>query len=460
MVQVGGKKNLQMKKVNFFTLSLLLILCSTAEAQVTDSAKAWTISDCFKYASEHNIQINTLRLNEQSTYQDLWASKGLKIPSLSASVSNSFNNANNSNGSGSLVNQLTNSGSYSVNSGIVLWNGNSINNTIQQRELLTQSAGLSVQQSFNTITLEITQAYLDILLAKENLKYITDLVSTSEARVKQGQQFYDAGSIAKKDLLQLQAQLASDKYLLVQTQNAIRQNVLSLKQILQLPVDTTFDVITPDSATVIPAPVLQPLQEVQQAALRDFPEIKIGKLGVDVASLDIAQARSGFKPTLTANGAMGSGYSDVITNSVFPKTNFFRQNGNNFYQRLGVTLSVPIFSNRSNKANLEKANIAFKEANLNWQNDQLVLSQAVEQAYLNASNAMQSYEAANQQLQAAAESYRITNEQFKLGAINIYDLLQQRNQYVQAVQAFTQAKYTAVLQQKIYEFYMGNPVTL
>jgi outer membrane protein len=84
----------------------------------------------------------------------------------------------------------------------------------------------------------------------------------------------------------------------------------------------------------------------------------------------------------------------------------------------------------------------------------------VEQAYLNASNAMQSYEAANLQLQAAAESYRITNEQFKLGAINIYDLLQQRNQYVQAVQAFTQAKYTAVLQQKIYEFYMGNPVTL
>src|SRR5574338_863008 len=188
-----------MKQVIFCTLLFFVLLFSSAEAQVTDSAKAWTISDCFKYASEHNIQINTLRLNEQSNYQDLWAAKGLKIPSLAASVGNLFINANNSNGSGGLVNQLTNGGSYSVNSGIVLWNGNSINNTIQQRQLLTQSAGLSVQQSFNTITLEITQAYLDILLAKENLKYITDLVNTSEARVKQGQQFYDAGSIAKKD---------------------------------------------------------------------------------------------------------------------------------------------------------------------------------------------------------------------------------------------------------------------
>ncbi len=450
-----------MKQTIFCILSLFTFLfLNNVDAQVADSTKGWSITDCFKYAADHNIQISTLRLNEQSAYQDLWAAKGLKIPSLSASVSNSFNNANNSNGSGGLVNQLTNSGSYSVNSGIVVWSGNSVNNTIQQRELQRQSAGLSVQESVNNITLLITQAYLDILLSKENLKYITDLVSTSEARVKQGQQFYDAGTIAKNDLLQLQAQLASDKYLLVQTQNAIRQNVLSLKQILQLPVDTTFDIVTPDSALVIPAPVLMPLQEVQQAALRDFPEIKIGKLGVDIASLDIAQARAGFKPTLTASGSMGSGYSDVITNSIFPKTNYFKQTGNNFYQRLGMTLSVPIFSNRSNKANLEKANIAFKEANLNWQNDQLVLSQAVEQAYLNASNSMQSYAAAQEQLQATAESYRISNEQFKLGASNIYDLLQQRNQYVQAVQAYTQAKYTAVLQQKIYEFYLGKPVTL
>jgi outer membrane protein len=52
------------------------------------------------------------------------------------------------------------------------------------------------------------------------------------------------------------------------------------------------------------------------------------------------------------------------------------------------------------------------------------------------------------------------NEQLKLGAINTYDLLQQRNQYVQAVQAYTQAKYDAFLQKKIYEFYRGNPVTL
>jgi outer membrane protein len=439
--------------------ALIVAIVEPVCAQVSETAKKWSIQDCFKYATAHNIQISTLRLNEQLYQQDLYAAKGVKIPSLSGSVSNTFNNANNNaSGNGSLVNQLTSSGSYSLNSSFVLWNNHYINNNILQQNLLAQSAGLSIQQSLNNITLLITADYLYILLAKETLKYITDLVNTSEARVKQGQQLYDAGSIAKKDLLQLQAQLASDKYLLVQTQNTIRQNILSLKQTLQLPADTLFDIATPAAAE--PAAAMPALHSVQQTALQNFPEIKIGKLSVDIASLDIAKAKAGFKPVLSANGALGTGYSDVITNSINPKTGYFTQTGNNFYQRIGVTLSIPIFSNRYNTTNLEKANINYQQADLNFQNDQLLLSQAVEQAYLNAVNTQQAYDAANQQLLAAAESYRIVNEQSKIGAINTYDLLQQRNQYIQAVQAFTQAKYTAVLQQKIYEFYMGYPVTL
>ncbi len=428
-------------------------------AQVSDSARKWSIEDCFRYAADHNIQVNSLRLDEQFTEQDLEAAKGVKIPGLSASVNNIFENSNtNTARDGNALKQLTSNGNYTLNSSIVLWNNNYINNNIRQRDLLTQSAGLSVQQSLNNITLSITQAYLDILFSKENLKYITDLVNSSEARVKQGQQFYDAGSIAKKELLQLQAQLASDKYLLVQTQNAIRQNVLALKQILQLPTDIIFDIVTPPSVEV--AEEMPSLYDVQQAALLNFPEIKIGKLGVNIAELDIVKARASFKPALTATGSLGTGYNDVITNSISPKTGYFTQVGHNFYQRLGVTLSIPIFSNRINKTNLAKANIQYKQAYLNLKNNQLVLSQTVERAYLNAVNAKQAYEAANQQLLAATESYRIANEQSKLGAINAYDLLQQRNQYVQAVQQFTQAKYSAVLQQKVYEFYIGKPVSL
>lgn len=443
-----------------YTFSIFFIsFIGSVRAQVSAAAGKWSLKECFQYAIEKNIQISTLRLNKQSAIQDLAAAKGVKIPSLSASVANSFTDANNNAyGNGNLVNQLTNNLNYTLNSSIVLWNDNYINNNIRQQYLFTQSAGLSVQQSENTITLSITQAYLNILLMKENEKYVADLVNTTEASTKQAQTLFDAGSIAKKDLLQLQAQLASDKYLLVQTQNTIRLDLLSLKQILQLPADTLFDIVTPVSVDAMAA--IPSLYDVQQSAVQNFPEIKIGKLGVDIASLDIAKSKAGFKPVLKANGAVGSGYNDVIINNISKRTGYFTQTGNNFYQDLGLTLSIPVFSNRINKTNFEKSKIAYKQAALNYENSQLVLSQAVEQAYLNAVNAQHAFVAADQQLQAATESYRIANEQFRLGAANTYDLLQQRNQYVQAVQAFTEAKYTSVLQQKIYEFYMGNAVTL
>lgn len=449
-----------MKKYFQYILFILSTVVATAvQAQVSGAVKTWSIQDCFHYATEHNIRVNTLRLSEQSAEQDLAAAKGLKTPSLSGSVSDIFNNANNNTtGNGGLVKQLNNSGTYSVNSSIVLWNDNYINNNLRQQNLATQSAGLAVREAQNDITLSITEAFLNILLAKENERYVIDLVNTIDSSIKQGQLLYEAGSIAKKDLLQLQAQLSGDKYLLVQTQNTIRQNILALKQILQLPSDTPFDIATPASIETNAA--LPSLQEVQQTALQNFPEIKIGKLGIDMAALDIAKAKAGFKPTLKANGALGSGYDDIITNNISPKPGYLTQTGNNFYQTIGLTLSIPIFSQRINKANLAKANIAYKQADLNLQNNNLVLSQAVEQVYLSTVNARQAYDAANQQLLAVTESYRIANEQLQLGAITTYDLLIQQNQYIQAVQAFTQAKYSAVLQQKIYEFYMGNRVTL
>ena len=449
-----------MKHFQYYLLSFLgVIFCFSVHSQTTEAGKIWNLEACFQYATEHNIDINTLKFNEQSSIQDLSAAKGSKIPNVSATANNIFNNVkNNVSGNGDYVNQLSTSGTYTVNSSVVLWNGNYINNNIRQKELLAQTANLSVAQSTNNITLLITQSYLAILLAKENLKYDIDLVATSTEKVKQGQKLYDAGSIPKTNLLQLQAQLSGDNYLQVQTENAIRQSILTLKQILQLPSETAFDIITPVSLEIENGII--PLKNVQQTASENFPEIKIGQLGLDIATLNIEKAKAGFKPTLTANAALGSNYTDILNNSRDSNPSYFTQTSNNFYQRIGVTISIPIFSNRINKTNLEKANIGFKQANLSLQNNQLVLSQEVEQAYLNTANAKQAYAAAKEQLLAVTETYRIGNEQFKLGGINSFDLLQLRNQYVQAVQSFTQSKYTAILQQKIYEFYNGSKITL
>lgn len=431
----------------------------SAAAQVSDSIKKWSIETCFQYAMDNNLEINTAKLNELNAIQDVNLAKGSQIPNLYGSLNNTFRNEKTDiSGNRDFQNQVLSTGNYSLNSSLILWNGNYVNTNIMQKALVSKTYNLMVEQSKNNLVLNITQGYLAILLAKENLKYIADLVTTSQSRLKQGEQLYDAGSTAKISVLQLQAQLAADQYLKIQIENTIRQNILSLKQILQLPTNVFFDIETPNDLQV--TSLVAPLETVQNNAIQNFPEIKVGQMNKEISNLSITKAKANFLPTLTANAGIGSGYSNILNNTTYSSSNYFTQTGNNFYQQIGLTLSISILTNRTNKTTLEKAKIGFKQSDYNFKNTTLLLSQQVELAYLNATNAQEAYQSANEQLTAVTESYRILNEQYKLGGINSFDLLQQKNQYVQAIQAYTQSKYTAILQQKIYDFYNGTKIQL
>lgn len=412
----------------------------------------WSLQDCLNYAMQNNIQLNSLRLSRMSSEQDLLLSKAARLPNLTGSASLNLNGSKNPNASGGNPYELALSGNYSVNSGVTIYQGGLLNYNIQQKGLLTKVADLNIAQQINDMTIQITQAYLNILLARENIVYVKDLVTTSTAQVKQAQQQYDVGSIALKDLASLQSQLAADHYNLVTAENQHRLNKLTLKQLLQLPSPYDFDIYSPD--TLVSSQLVVPLQEAQDTALATRPEIKSAELGVNVSSLDLAKAHAGFWPTLTAGGALGSSYLRT------PGSSFFQQLDNNFYQQIGLTLSVPIFTRRVNKTNVEKSKLEVDQSNLTLKDTRTNLSQTVERAYINVQNAQGQYDASVEQLRYATESYRIATLQLKIGAANIVGFLQQKNLYIQAFQAYIQAKYNAALTIRIYDFYRGIPVKL
>jgi outer membrane protein len=408
----------------------------------------WNLQDCLDYAKKYNIQINTLRLSEKDAEQEYLLSKGARLPDLAGSIDHTYRHVK---APDPTVHASTLSGSYGLNSVVDIYRGGFINNDIRQKNLQIQSANLNILQEENDVTLQITMAYLNILLAKENIVYVRDLVTTTQAQVDRGQKQYDAGSIARNALIELQAQLANDKYTLVTAQNAERQDKLTLKQILQLPTSAGFDIVKPD--TVIATEAVPSLDTVEKTARAIRPEIKNGLLGIDIAHYDLLKAKAGYLPTLSAAAVLGTSY----TNS---QADYFGQLDNNFFQQVGLNLSIPIFTKRVTRTNVELAKIEVDQARLNLKGVQTSLAQAVEQAYINVVNAQAQYDAAVEELNATRESFRIAGEQLKVGAVNTVDYLQQKTLYTQAFQAYIQAKYNAALSVKIYDFYMGIAVKL
>jgi outer membrane protein len=452
-----------MKRISryIFTSLICTLCCGRLLAQdstLIGTPLKWDIQKCIDYAKRNNIQINTLRLSQKISEQEVLLARAARLPDLSGTGSQTFTHANNRtssvNSDGTFNSGKSNwgaSGSYGLSSSVTLYNGNLINNNIQQKNLQQQSANLNVIQQENDVTLQITQAYLTILLDKETVIYNNDVLTTSQAQLKQYQQKYDVGAIARKDLVQLQAQVATDKYNLVTSKNTERQDLLTLKQLLLLPTDATFDIIKPD--TIAPVNTSSPLHDAEEIALKNRPEIKNGQLGVDIAQYDVAKAQAGYKPFLSAGASIGAGYNTG-------NGEYFSQLNRNFEQQIGLNLTIPIFTKRVVKTQVEEAKINVDQAKLNFSNTKITLSQEVERAYINVQNAQGQYEAAQEEFKYNQESYRIANEQLKVGVANIVEFLQQKNLYIQAQQSYIQSKYNTLLSLKIYDFYKGIPITL
>jgi outer membrane protein len=429
---------------------LLIFLFTVFEifAQTTRYPAAWTLENCITYAKENNISINSLRLSKNAAEQDLLQAKDAKYPNLNGTISQGIFALNGNNG---LHLNGAQSQSVGANSSMTLYHAGYIKNNEFSKNLQVQMADLSVQESENNITLSIAQAFLNILMTQENIISLENILKTTQTQLKQGDQFYKAGNISKLNYLQIQAQVAQDEYNLVAAQNSLRTGTVNLKQLLQLPSAYDFQIVKPDTVTV--EDHLKSLQEAQDLAQNQRPEVKYGELNIENLNTNLKMAQASIQPTLNLTGNISTNYSTG-------NGSYFNQLGNNYYMPVGLSLGIPIYNNRMYKTEIEKSKIAIEQANLDMQNTKTVLNQQVEQSYINLQNALSQYNSALKQMDINQQSYDIVNAQMKIGSIDYVQLQQQRLLYIQSVQNYLQAKYTAVLNKQIYEFYAGNPINL
>ena len=185
-----------------------------------------------------------------------------------------------------------------------------------------------------------------------------------------------------------------------------------------------------------------------------MPEIKSSQLAVNSAEYDVAVARSGYLPSLDLTAGIGSTHSSGSDYS------FSRQMKNNFNESIGLTLSVPIYSNRKNKSAVKIARLKVENADLEYLNTQKDLLKTVETVYLDAVSSQDRYRSAMESMNAARQSFALVQEQFNLGMKNTLEMLTEKNNLLIAQQEIIQAKYMAILSQQLLNFYQGKGIQL
>ena len=127
---------------------------------------------------------------------------------------------------------------------------------------------------------------------------------------------------------------------------------------------------------------------------------------------------------------------------------------------IGINLSIPIFDNRQNKSNVQKARLQYSTNQLDLANKQKELYSTIESLWLDALNAQQQYAAAETKVKSSQTSFDMVSEQFNLGMKNTVELLTEKNNLLSAKQELVQAKYMAILNRTLLNFYAGHNIEL
>ncbi len=430
-----------------------------AAAPLATQAKQWSLKDCIDYALANNISLQKTQLTKASAQEDYLQSKAALLPSLNASTNQSVNytpwvaSGISSDGfSRASIDKVYYNGTYSVAGNYTIWNGNKNKNQVKLNKLVAEAAELDSATQAVKLQEQIATLYVQILYSTEAIKVNQESYTSSLQNEERGKEMVKIGKMSQADLAQLTAQRAQDQFNIVQAESNVKNYKRQLKELLQITSDEAFDINVPNTTDAMALDAIPALNGVYAAALEKRPEFKTFQNQLAQNDLTIQIAKAGKLPTISANAGVSTS-STSMNNKAWGT-----QLKTNFNMGGGISVSVPLFDNRSTKTQVNKALIQRESIQLDLKNQQTQLYSTIENYWLQASTNQSQFKAAKVSSESAQTSYDLLSEQFKLGLKNIVELRTGKDNLLKAKQNELQAKYMTILNLNILKFYKDGHI--
>ncbi|HNS12261.1 MAG TPA: TolC family protein [Bacteroidia bacterium] len=472
-------------KALVFLASICLLIPVLGFAQ-----EQWDLQRCIDHALENNIQIRQTELTTELNQHYKSQSIANLFPSLNGSASQNYYYGRSIDPfTNSFTTSQVRSNNFAISSSISLFEGFQLQNALRQSQLNFLSSQFDLQKVRNDISLNVVTYYLQVLYNKELLKNTKAQVEATRVQRDKISRMFELGSLSKGNLLDMEAQLASDELREVQAQSSYDQSLLNLKQLLELNLDNEFDIKEPVlSDPALPADQMN-VNVIYAAALTTQPDIRSYELRVKSAEKGLAISRGARYPRLQLSGSIGTNFStssqDIVgyeinppttifsgftgtgdsvftfinnTDPKFEQTPFRDQLDNNLGKSVGFSLQVPLFNGWAAKTNVARSKINLEQSRLNLDQTKKNMMKSVQQAVSDAYSAFKRFEAGEKSQRALSESFAFNQQRYDLGLISSYDYLLVKNNLANAEADLLQAKYDFIFRLKILDFYQGKPL--
>ena len=443
---------------------LMGVVCLIVSIPTIQAQKVWTLEECISYAHDNNLQVKRQALQARAAEHDYDYARAQTLPIVNTFGEYNFKKGRSPNlDTYSYVTTSFQDANVGVYSELDIFNGLYNLNNIQSSKLSLLSKLEDIEDLKNDIAMQISGAYLQILLNEELLKVAIEQLAITNQQVEKNEKLVEVGNLSRGELYEIQAQEAVEKANVTKARNTLSISYLTLMQYMDLENENlqNFKVDTSDLA-IEDANPLRTVDSVYTDALQVLPMVKSAKYNLQSMEKGLNASQGLRSPSLSLSFLYYTQWSQLSADPLNPNEPYIWQDQlrDKGYQRLSLSLNIPIFNRMQVQNRISNAKVNMVDAQVNLDQTKQTLYKSIQQAYADAVAALEDYESIIETVYSMQEAFNFTEERFNVGTVSSVDYNIAKNNLTKAQSDLAQAKYHYIFYTKILDFWAGVPITL
>lgn len=435
-------------KIKIATLAAAMTVCMASQAQEVALAATAApqaseaqadamnvdLQTAIDRALQYNKQLQASQLDRETYYQKVREARSSGLPQVSAQLqATTYFGKEMSMGEGiafEMPNTLTLSATASWTLSLQQIAG------VKVAKIAQRLTDVSIQQTELDIKANVADTYHAVLVYNRNIDILKANLADMEDIAKHTEYCYNAGTVEKTDVDQIQINLAALKNSLLSVQRGLETTKRLLVLQMGIPIQTKIEVSQSlDNYLAVND------EQIDTAKLDINQNVQYQQLLInrEVTEQTVKVRKFAYIPTLTA----AYQYSNAI------KGGFM-----NFDHVGTLTLAIPIFSGFQRHAQLKQAQIDVQKNEKNIALIEDNLAQNAEQYAFDLATAQEAYNLQKQNLDVARRVLDNYKNKYNQGALSSLDLTQANTNYLSAETSYASAALDLLMAQtKLLKLY-------
>ena len=435
--------------------SLIATTTFIGNPDVTVADKKYTLVSVMQEAITENLDLQVAQRDITLAEKDVQLANSDYLPNVTAAATGSYVDPELAEVSNGQNPELTTSGNVTLEQTVFSEAANA-NISIQKSLREAQKENYN-SDALNTV-FNVATAYFTALILKANLSIQNQNLELTRYNLKIATENYEAGQAGKSDVLRFKSEMAQNTQQMVEAINQLEQGYYALNQLLNNPIDTKIDVEEAELQKGIfsnynyeqlgqflddPTLRIPFVKFLIQEAINNAPELKA--LNYNIEATERSERLCGvgrFLPTVALQGQYNYQFSRSGVGTDFPTGFPAVPDG---YYTVGLNVSIPIFNQNKQNLNQQIASVQKEQLEISKDNFTLSIEKNINDAVLELINQISNIQLSKVFEETAKEALDLTQTSYANGAVNIVQLLDAQNNYLQAQLASANATYNYLL---------------